>query len=630
MSGWDDGDDFFSDYDPSKYESYNNNSNDDYSYGGGGRGRSQGRGRDNYSSPRRGGGGRGGRGRGRSFQYSRDDSRDSSNVDVAAVEDLIQQRSEAKRDRDYDTADAIRDQLMQDYKVGVDDRERTWRTGVSASGSGRGNFRGGGRDGGGRGSPHRGGGGRRPRQNFGPNGHDYEMSGDVGPNSSGLSEGEIHGMIAERLMAKLSRDFGTADAIQTDLVARGVFVHDGIKEWRWDGVPFGDFSERRGNNPRGNPGRTAGSRNSYEAAYMKSSFSPDVDGLDRDFEKADSIREGLRDRYNVLIDDRLKMWSVGGDFGEEHNSRRELAHQFATRGYVKSKSSLSVSPEDEAYIQEQIDERSVAKRDRDFRTADDIRQHLLEDYEVSVNDKIKMWSIGGAFEETGGGDKPRGVYTRRGGGDLSDEVVQEIQDLLAERYTHKKNRDFDAADAIRDDLEARYDVRIDDRSNEWRIDSDDYFGASTGNLSPEDIEFVTSKLKERFQCKRDRDYDAADAIRDELADSFGVAIDDRTKEWTITEDDFAVDDDEEEADDDDVEDDADDFEDDFEEDTEEDVEETDDAEEESATDDEDADSSLTEEDLSKLTVVALKEKLRDAGLPVSGKKSELIARLLGQ
>ena len=129
-------------------------------------------------------------------------------------------------------------------------------------------------------------------------------------------------MIADRLVAKLSRDFGTADAIQADLVARGVFVHDGIKEWRPDGVPYGDFSERRGGDRRGNPGRTEGSRSfRTEVAYTRSSFSGEPEGISeemvdklvaerlsykmsRDFEKADSIREGLRSRYNVLIDDR--------------------------------------------------------------------------------------------------------------------------------------------------------------------------------------------------------------------------------------------------------------------------------------------------------------------------------------
>ena len=38
--------------------------------------------------------------------------------------------------------------------------------------------------------------------------------------------------------------------------------------------------------------------------------------------------------------------------------------------------------------------------------------------------------------------------------------------------------------------------------------------------------------------------------------------------------------------------------------------------------------SFSEEELSKLTVPVLKEKLKEAGLPVSGKKAELISRLL--
>ena len=618
----DDYDDFFADYDPSQYDSYDNFSDDgSVSYGGGGGG-------GGYGSGRGRGRGRGGGGGGRSWDYTRDTSRDSSNVDVAAVEGLIQERSQAKRNRDYETADAIRDQLMNDFHVGIDDREKTWRTGVSRSGSGRGNFGNRGRN---RGSPHRGGGGRRPRQDFGPNGHDYSLTADSGPNASGMSDQEINQMISERLMAKLSRDFGTADAIQVDLVARGVFVHDGIKEYRTDGVAYGDFSERRGN-PRGNPGPTRGSRNDA-VAYRKSSYSGDAEGIEdemidklvaerlnckmmRDFEKADAIREGLRSKYNVLIDDRLKMWSVGGDFGEEHNARRELSHQFATRGYIKSKSSLSISEEDEAYIQEQLDERAAAKRDRDFRTADDIRENLLQQFDVSVNDKMKLWSVGGAFEEAGGKTRAaRGVYTRRGGGNLSEDAVAEIQDLLMERYQHKKNRDFEAADYIRDDLMNRYDVKIDDRSSEWRVDTDEYAASYTGNLDEDTIAEINGKIAERFQCKRDRDYETADAIRDGLNESYGVVIDDRTKEWRVEgvveeeEDDFFKDLDaalDEELSDTD---------------SEEDYSEEEEEEEAPSV-------SISEEELSQCTVPVLKEKLRDAGLPVSGKKSELIERLL--
>lgn len=582
---------------------------------------------------------------------------DSSNVDESNVVDLITRRSNAKKDRDFDTADAIRDKLRSDFDVAVDDREQTWRTGASRSGSGRGNFRGGGR--GGRGSPYRGGRDRRPRQDFGPNGHDYELSQDAGPNASGLSDGEIHGMIAERLMAKLGRDFSTADAIQSDLVARGVFVHDGNKEWRSDGVAYGDLSERRRGGYRGNPGRSAGSRSSYDAPYAKSSYSADVEGIDekvvaklveerrarkmnRMYDEADAIREGLRDKYNVLIDDRLKMWSVAGDFGEEYNAQRDMAHKFANRGYIKSASSISLSPEDEALVGEQLRERFEAKRNRDFDTADAIRDDLLLNFDVSINDKMKLWSVGGAFEETGGRTRsPRGVYTRRGGGNLTEETVEEIKNALMERYNYKKSGDFDQADAIREDLQNRFDVRIDDRSNEWRIETDEYFPASTGSLSEDTIESINEKLRERFHFKQDRDYDSADAIREELGETYGVVVDDRTKEWKVEDaveeppqepqrfesanfdrdPDTALGGEEEEGED--VADDN--------ESVELASEEIEDEDEEEDEDNEFNEASLlTEEELSKFTIPILKEKLRDAGLPVSGKKSELVARLLSQ
>ena len=95
----------------------------------------------------RGGGGRGGGGAG----YERDTSMDNSNIDVGAVEGLIADRSQARRVGDFDRADALRDQLLQDFGVQVWDRDRVWRSGCSASGSGRPPQRGGGdRFGGGR------------------------------------------------------------------------------------------------------------------------------------------------------------------------------------------------------------------------------------------------------------------------------------------------------------------------------------------------------------------------------------------------------------------------------------------------------------------------------------------------
>ena len=89
----------------------------------------------------------------------------------------------------------------------------------------------------------------------------------------------------------------------------------------------------------------------------------------------------------------------------------------------------------------------------------------------------------------------------------------------------------------------RYNVSIDDRSNEWRVDTNDYAQRRSGedddgvtNLSEEVVQYVDGKLRERFDLKRARSYDDADAIRNELMDEFGIQINDRTKEWFVVED----------------------------------------------------------------------------------------------
>jgi len=284
----------------------------------------------------------------------------------------------------------------------------------------------------------------------------------------------------------------------------------------------------------------------------------------RQYDKADAVREGLRARFGVLIDDRLLEWSVGGDFGAEHNAQREKFDIDSDRGYVKSASSLDLEDDEtEEYVQHHVEARAAAKRDRNFDGADRIRLDLAQRYDVTINDKLKLWSVGGVFEEMGGRvGKPRGVYARRGGGDLSPEDEGAISRLLADRYHAKKQRNFDAADGIRDDLLARYNVSIDDRSSEWRVDTNEYArrrpssssssggggddddvdvddgggggdGGPAETLSEGEARYIDGRLKERFDLKRARLYGEADAIRDELMDRFGVQIDDRTKEWFV-------------------------------------------------------------------------------------------------
>ena len=117
---------------------------------------------------------------------------------------------------------------------------------------------------------------QRPPKDFGPTGHDYIESPDAGPVTADISEGEINELIAARLRAKMSRDFDEADRLQSELTDAGVYVHDGMKEWRADGVMFGDYA----NGDR--PGRERGSRNDREKSFAQSPYSTGIDSLTAD------------------------------------------------------------------------------------------------------------------------------------------------------------------------------------------------------------------------------------------------------------------------------------------------------------------------------------------------------------
>ena len=535
--GNDDYDNWYADFDPSVYETYSGmGNNDDSSRSREGGGRS-------YNNNRRGGDRSE---RSARHDYIRDTSRDASNVDEAAVNQLLNERLAARMRRDFDAADAIRDQLLNQHSVGVFDKDKTWRTGCSSSGSGM-QRRGGERE---QRVSRQSGGGRQqrsPKQFFGPNGHDYEQSTDAGPNQSHLDESRIHELLAGRLQAKLSRDFSVADDIQSQLLSAGVFVHDGMKEWRADGVPFGDVSKADGR-----PGRTTGSRSDRNQPYQRSQYSQDLSAgisgslidkilqerlrfkQERDYDKADAIIEGLKTKYSVFVDDRLREWSVGGDFGEVHNAQREMSTSIRQRGYVKSPESLTLSSEDEDYVMEKIDERSTAKQDRDFETADAIRDALAQEFNVVIDDRKKLWSVGGDFGE--GSPRRRDGYTRRGGGGLPDDDLAIVTNMLSERAQAKKDRDFDLADELRDELKSTYNVVIDDKNREWHVDSDEYVLVGDHSFAAEQIEQIVALLQERYGCKAVKDYERADEIRDELLEQYNVAVDDRTKEWRCLDD----------------------------------------------------------------------------------------------
>lgn len=368
---YDDYDEFITNFDPSdtidysSNKSYNNNNNN--------------------SSRRRGGGGG-------NHDYERDPSDDTSKDSsdfVATVNALIGERLDYRKTGQYHDADAIRDQLQQEYGVTVWDRERTWTTSSQQpSRNSRGNSR--------REKPQqkrRGGNDR----DFGPNGHDYEFQPD--DNTDAVDLTDIHSLIAQRLQCKLNRQFSKADAIQEELYSDyNVEVHDGFKVFRFRSSNDADTSRQDWSSSNGQQRRQSprGERTVREYT-MRGTFPSENndDGGDaleriqdlvqqrsiakskREYDVADQLRYTLEDEYNVVIDDRSGEWSL-----------RSQQYQL-----VGSTGTSAVSAELLLQIQQQLADRMDAKKNKDFGTADDIRDDLYARYGVQIDDRQKEFTM---------------------------------------------------------------------------------------------------------------------------------------------------------------------------------------------------------------------------------------------
>ena len=187
------------------------------------------------------------------------------------------------------------------------------------------------------------------------------------------------------------------------------------------------------------------------------------------------------------------------------------------------------------------------------------------------------------------------------------EDVSKVEELVEERADAKARRDYAAADAIRDQLNAMG-ISVDDRSREWRV-ADAPYCRARGDSASVDVATVEALVAERSSAKIAGEYDTADAIRDRLRNEFGVSVDDRVKEWVVDgrstaapaepvvdDEPFVV------------------------------VDAP--TEEPAAAAEEAPASGQSEAELSALTVPALKDLCRAAGLKVGGKKAELVERIL--
>lgn len=488
------------------------------------------------------------------------------------------------------------DEFVQKLDFGND---KGWDSGADAPFDSRGGGRDRGGGGRGRGRGRGGGGGSfgyaRNGGGGGGVGHDYERD----PNDFGnVDEQAVNELLSTRLQYRKRKMFNEADDIRDELLnVHGVTVWDRDLMWTTQSRGGGGGGRGRGRGGGGGGGDRFDRSGGRGGGRMR-----------------DGGRGGRGGRG-------------GGGRGQRENRFNEFGHDYTQLGQIDT----SVCTLGEGEIHSMIRERMECKFARDFRTADQIEQDLMN-AGVEVHDGFKEWRADGQTwrrsqrgDRDSFGPRPPKVYSQRGPGKgLSAEDLEEINAMVAERSQCKAEANYARADELFDMLNDKYNVNVDDRNAEWSLLSEEYLLSPDTAFVPEEkvqIE-IEKKLGERILARKARNFDLADEIREELLTVYLVDVDDRAKEWLVMEPEDGV-----WADDDD--DDDSNFVSKEEWESDDSVEEDDDFENEPAAEEavEPLQVALDEADLTSMTVPQLKELLKQKGLPVSGRKAELIERL---
>lgn len=269
---------------------------------------------------------------------------DTAAVEVETVNNLLAERGEARSERDYARADAIKKLLVSEHGVQVIDRSGEWYVGEAQPA----------RD-------------FTPR-NFGPLGHDYKQTEEDATPLAEEKLKEVNDLLRDRLAAKLVHDFDAADLRLQALAALGVEVNDGRKEWRADGEPFKPRGFLRVN------GSGGAAEDEVDVVLVEELLARRLEAKrERDYETADAIKAQLQIEHHVAVNDGRRTWSVGTN---------------RAGGYV-----LEGDPPaglDVAHVEELLARRAKAKITRDYAAADELQAEICG-FGLELNDRDRMW-----------------------------------------------------------------------------------------------------------------------------------------------------------------------------------------------------------------------------------------------
>lgn len=180
----------------------------------------------------------------------------------------------------------------------------------------------------------------KPQREFGPRGHDYERVGGGAKGKAGqTSLGAIDEMLAARLMAKLRGNFERADAKRAELEALGVAICDETKQWRADGLPFGQGEGAECSYERIPGDGDAETTGLDVAAIVSLLASRTAAKRRRDFVTADAAAEALRTEHSVVVDDKRKSWRLVKLYGGLYRIGSKVGQAEAKIGRLLSRRS---------------------------------------------------------------------------------------------------------------------------------------------------------------------------------------------------------------------------------------------------------------------------------------------------
>lgn len=402
----------------------------------------------------------------------------------------------------------------------------------------------------------------RTDSNRGRTTNDYTR--DLDADDSNVDLDVINALLADRTYKRQTGQFADADRIRDQLLdEHGVMCRDKDAVWRSGCSRSGSGQKWLSaiDKSKGRPDLSRGANGhdyqlSSDAGPNASQMSDDeihqllAERLGykfkRNYNRADDIQSKLLSA-GVFVSDSKKEWRADGKgFSSFNPSRYEISPD----------SEESVDPSTMEGIKALIDERAVAKVERLYKRADEIRNELLAKYNVVVDDRSLTFSVGGKYGVENKWGKSYVAYTMSRGSAVPTDA-DEIQQMVEQRDVARVERDFQKADEIRNTLSDR-NIFIDDKNREWYVGSDDdeggerirnpsqrvervlapYARTGGGDLSDVELELVVKLIGERDVYKQKRQYEQADEIRTELADVYGVKVDDRNREWHVETNDY--------------------------------------------------------------------------------------------